>query len=134
VLAATVAFDLDLVMTSHELWGTYISVPSLAIYRLHHQNGVYDVQAFPFLWGGAALRGAAIAILEPVLGTFEQTLGKEHPCALRTAHNLGVANLEDNRPAESGGDLRSFLETASAPSAPDIRTRESAVARRASGR
>jgi hypothetical protein len=56
VLAATVAFDLDLVMTSHELWGTYVSVPSLAIYQLHRQNGTYGVHAIPFLWDGAELR------------------------------------------------------------------------------
>jgi len=56
VLAATVAFDLDLVMTSHELWGTYASVPSLAIYQLHRENGVYGVHAIPFLWDGAELR------------------------------------------------------------------------------
>ena len=56
VLAATVAFDLDLVMTSHELWGTYVSVPSLAIYQLYRQNGVYGVHAIPFIWDGAQLR------------------------------------------------------------------------------
>jgi hypothetical protein len=56
VLAATVAFDLDLVMTSHELWGTYASVPSLAIFQLHRQNGTYGVHAIPFLWDGAELR------------------------------------------------------------------------------
>ena len=39
VLKATVDFDLDLVMTSHELWGTYASVPQLAIYQLHRENG-----------------------------------------------------------------------------------------------
>lgn len=85
---------------------------------------------------GAARRGAAIAILEPVLGAFEQTLGKEHPYTLRTAHNLGVANLEDNRPAESGGDLRSLpgsRERTLGARHPDTRERR-AVARRAAGR
>ncbi|HEV2753421.1 MAG TPA: SbcC/MukB-like Walker B domain-containing protein [Solirubrobacteraceae bacterium] len=56
VLAATVAFDLDLVMTSHELWGTYASVPSLAIYQLHREQGSFGVHAIPFLWDGAQLR------------------------------------------------------------------------------
>lgn len=56
VLEATVAFDLDLVMTSHELWGTYRSVPQLAIYQLHRENGVFGVHAIPFLWDGEVLR------------------------------------------------------------------------------
>ena len=55
VLEATVAFDLDLVMTSHELWGTYRSVPQLAIYQLHRENGSFGVHAIPFLWDGEVL-------------------------------------------------------------------------------
>lgn len=56
VLEATVAFDLDIVMTSHELWGTYRSVPQLAIYQLHRENGTFGVHAIPFLWDGEVLR------------------------------------------------------------------------------
>jgi uncharacterized protein (TIGR02680 family) len=56
VLEATVAFDLDVVMTSHELWGTYRSVPQLAIYQLHRENGTFGVHAIPFLWDGDVLR------------------------------------------------------------------------------
>jgi uncharacterized protein (TIGR02680 family) len=56
VLAATVAFDLDVVMTSHELWGTYRSVPQLSIYQLHRENGTFGVHALPFLWDGDVLR------------------------------------------------------------------------------
>jgi uncharacterized protein (TIGR02680 family) len=56
VLEATVAFDLDVVMTSHELWGTYRSVPQLAIYQLHRENGTFGVHAIPFLWDGDMLR------------------------------------------------------------------------------
>jgi uncharacterized protein (TIGR02680 family) len=55
VLEATVAFDLDLVMTSHELWGTYRSVPQLAIYQLHRENGTFGVHAIPFIWDGDVL-------------------------------------------------------------------------------
>jgi len=55
VLAATVAFDLDVVMTSHELWGTYRSVPQLSIYQLHRENGAFGVHALPFLWDGHVL-------------------------------------------------------------------------------
>ncbi len=56
VLEATVAFDLDVVMTSHELWGTYRSVPQLAIYQLHRENGSFGVHAVPFIWDGDVLR------------------------------------------------------------------------------
>ena len=56
VLEATVAFDLDVVMTSHELWGTYQSVPQLAIYQLHRENGTFGVHAIPFIWDGDVLR------------------------------------------------------------------------------
>jgi uncharacterized protein (TIGR02680 family) len=56
VLEATVAFDLDVVMTSHELWGTYRSVPQLAIYQLHRENGSFGVHAIPFIWDGDVLR------------------------------------------------------------------------------
>jgi len=55
VLEATVAFGLDVVMTSHELWGTYRSVPQLAIYQLHRENGTFGVHAIPFLWDGDVL-------------------------------------------------------------------------------
>ena len=55
VLAATVAFDLDVVMTSHELWGTYGSVPQLSIYQLHRENGEFGVHALAFLWDGDVL-------------------------------------------------------------------------------
>lgn len=55
VLAATVAFELDVVMTSHELWGTYRSVPQLSIYQLHRENGTPGVHAIPFLWDGEVL-------------------------------------------------------------------------------
>ncbi|MGI8414513.1 MAG: TIGR02680 family protein [Solirubrobacteraceae bacterium] len=55
VLKATVDFDLDVMMTSHELWGTYGSVPQLAIYQLHRENGAFGVHAIPFLWDGDVL-------------------------------------------------------------------------------
>ena len=56
VLAVLVALDLDVVMTSHELWATYRSVPGLAIYQLHRENSVFGVHAVPFVWDGYVLR------------------------------------------------------------------------------
>ena len=63
VLAASVAFDLDIVMTSHELWGTYASVPRLGIYQLHRENGAFGVHAIPFVWDGAVLHEGEQAAL-----------------------------------------------------------------------
>ncbi len=50
------ALDLDLVMTSHELWGTYATVPQLAIYQLHREQGDFGVHAISFVWDGELLR------------------------------------------------------------------------------
>jgi len=65
VLGATVAFDLDLVMTSHELWGTYRTVPQLAIYQLHREQGHFGVHAIRFLWDGERLRELEQDQLDP---------------------------------------------------------------------
>ncbi len=56
VLGATVDFGLDLVMTSHELWGTYVTVPALSIYQLHRHNGEPGVHAI----GSAGRLAAAL--------------------------------------------------------------------------
>jgi len=56
VLGATVDFGLDLVMTSHELWGTYVTVPALAIYQLHRDNDEPGVHTVAFRWNGDVLR------------------------------------------------------------------------------
>ncbi|MGH3001736.1 MAG: SbcC/MukB-like Walker B domain-containing protein, partial [Gaiellaceae bacterium] len=56
VLGVLVALDLDVVMTSHELWGTYRTVPALSIYQLHRENGVFGVATEHFLWDGESLR------------------------------------------------------------------------------
>jgi uncharacterized protein (TIGR02680 family) len=56
VLGVLVALDLDVVMTSHELWGAYRSVPSLSIYQLHRENGLFGVACEHFLWDGESLR------------------------------------------------------------------------------
>jgi uncharacterized protein (TIGR02680 family) len=65
VFGVLVALDLDVVMTSHELWGTYRSVPSLSIYQLHRENGVFGVASEHFLWDGKTLRELEQAQLLP---------------------------------------------------------------------
>jgi uncharacterized protein YPO0396 len=56
VMGALVDLDLDFVMTSHELWGTYHTVPSLAIYQLYREQGHFGVHCERFVWDGALLR------------------------------------------------------------------------------
>ena len=56
VMGALVDLDLDFVMTSHELWGTYHTVPSLAIYQLYREQGLFGVHCERFVWDGALLR------------------------------------------------------------------------------
>jgi uncharacterized protein (TIGR02680 family) len=56
VMGALVDLDLDFVMTSHELWGTYHTVPSLAIYQLYREQGVFGVHCERFVWDGSLLR------------------------------------------------------------------------------
>jgi uncharacterized protein (TIGR02680 family) len=55
VMGALIDLDLDFVMTSHELWGTYHTVPSLAIYQLYREQGHFGVHCERFLWDGALL-------------------------------------------------------------------------------
>jgi uncharacterized protein (TIGR02680 family) len=56
VMGALVDLDLDFVMTSHELWGTYQTVPSLAIYQLYREQGHFGVHCERFVWDGSLLR------------------------------------------------------------------------------
>ena len=56
VMGTLVDLDLDFVMTSHELWGTYHTVPSLAIYQLYREQGLFGVHCERFVWDGSLLR------------------------------------------------------------------------------
>lgn len=56
VMGTLVDLDLDFVMTSHELWGTYHTVPSLAIYQLYREQGHFGVHCERFVWDGSLLR------------------------------------------------------------------------------
>ena len=56
VMGAMVDLDLDFVMTSHELWGTYHTVPSLSIYQLYREQGLFGVHCERFVWDGSLLR------------------------------------------------------------------------------
>ncbi len=52
-------------MTSHELWGTYRTVPQLAVYQLHREQGDFGVHAIRFLWDGDRLRELEQDQLDP---------------------------------------------------------------------
>ncbi len=45
-------FDLDFVLTSHELWGCYPELSALGIYHLHREPGIPGVAAAHFRWDG----------------------------------------------------------------------------------
>jgi hypothetical protein len=46
------AFDLDFILTSHELWGCYPELGALGIYHLHREPGVPGVASAHFTWDG----------------------------------------------------------------------------------
>ncbi len=45
-------FDLDFVLTSHELWGCYPELSALGIYHLHREPGIPGVATAHFRWDG----------------------------------------------------------------------------------
>jgi uncharacterized protein (TIGR02680 family) len=54
-------FDLDFMMTSHELWCCEPELDRLSIYHLHRQAGLPGVGAVQFLWDGHTKREVAEA-------------------------------------------------------------------------
>jgi uncharacterized protein (TIGR02680 family) len=61
LMGLTVAFDLDLIMTGHELWGAYAEVPAVAVHDLLRRPPAEGVSVFSLRWDGEALteRGEA---------------------------------------------------------------------------
>ena len=50
-----VRFDLDILLTGHELWGTYEQVPALMVYDLLRHPPLEGVSAFAVRWDGAVM-------------------------------------------------------------------------------
>lgn len=48
-------FDLDMVLTGHELWGAYEQVPAVMVYDLLRRPPAEGVSCLPMRWDGAAL-------------------------------------------------------------------------------
>jgi len=55
LMGLLVRFDLDVVMTGHELWGAYGQVPGVMIYDLLRRPPAEGVSAMPMRWDGGTL-------------------------------------------------------------------------------
>ncbi|HXH56230.1 SbcC/MukB-like Walker B domain-containing protein [Iamia sp.] len=55
LMGLTVRFDLDLIMTGHELWGAYVEVPAVAVHDLLRRPPAEGVSVFSLRWDGHAL-------------------------------------------------------------------------------
>jgi uncharacterized protein (TIGR02680 family) len=51
-MGLTVDFDLDVMLTAHDEWCKYSTVPAVAVYDLARQEHLPGVDAMPFLWCG----------------------------------------------------------------------------------
>jgi hypothetical protein len=55
LMGLLVRFDLDVIMTGHELWGAYEEVPAVAVYDLLRRPPAEGVSALALRWDGARL-------------------------------------------------------------------------------
>ncbi|MER6993763.1 TIGR02680 family protein [Saccharopolyspora hirsuta] len=51
-MGLTVSFDLDVMLTAHDEWCKYPTVPAVAVYDLARHKGLPGVDAVPYLWCG----------------------------------------------------------------------------------
>jgi uncharacterized protein YPO0396 len=58
LMGLLVRFDLDIVLTGHELWGAYEQVPALMVYDLLRHPPLEGVSALAARWDGAAMAEA----------------------------------------------------------------------------
>ncbi len=63
LMGLTVRFDLDVIMTGHELWGAYSEVPAVAVHDLLRRPPAEGVNVLSMRWDGHAL------VEEAALGT-----------------------------------------------------------------
>jgi uncharacterized protein (TIGR02680 family) len=79
-MGLTVDFELDVMLTAHDEWCNYPSVPAVAVYDLARQPHLPGVDAMPYLWSGATLTTVEIGRLGvtpsaaqiPAEGLFEE--------------------------------------------------------------
>jgi hypothetical protein len=55
LMGLLVRFDLDVIMTGHELWGAYEQVPGVMIYDLLRRPPAEGVSSMPMRWDGGSL-------------------------------------------------------------------------------
>jgi hypothetical protein len=55
LLGLTVKFDLDLLMTGHDLWVRYPTVPLIAHYDMQHDKASHALSSLLVLWDGEQL-------------------------------------------------------------------------------
>ena len=68
LLGLTVAFDLDVLLTGHELWGAYAEVPAIAVHDLLRRPPLEGVSVLTLRWDGHDLseeRVDAHRVVEP---------------------------------------------------------------------
>jgi hypothetical protein len=58
LMGLLVRFELDVLLTGHELWGAYEQVPALMVYDLLRHPPLEGVSAFAVRWDGAAMAEA----------------------------------------------------------------------------
>ncbi|GAA1667096.1 TIGR02680 family protein [Fodinicola feengrottensis] len=51
-MGLTVDFELDVMLTAHDEWCTYLTVPAVAVYDLHRHEALAGVDVQPYLWCG----------------------------------------------------------------------------------
>jgi hypothetical protein len=59
-MGLTVDFELDVMLTAHDEWCTYATVPAVAIYDLARQPNIAGVDSQPYLWCGGELQQVAV--------------------------------------------------------------------------
>ncbi|TVT60831.1 TIGR02680 family protein [Amycolatopsis rhizosphaerae] len=61
-MGLTVSFDLDVMLTAHDEWCKYPTVPAVAVYDLARHKGLPGVDAVPYLWCGGEWTAVALPI------------------------------------------------------------------------
>ncbi|MBF6346435.1 TIGR02680 family protein [Nocardia cyriacigeorgica] len=67
-MGLTVDFELDIMLTAHDEWGNYETVPAVAIYDLARERHLPGVDALPYLWCGGTLTEVGVdrlGVVEP---------------------------------------------------------------------
>ncbi|ONI70924.1 TIGR02680 family protein [Actinosynnema sp. ALI-1.44] len=61
-MGLTVSFNLDVMLTAHDEWCKYPTVPAVAVYDLARHKGLPGVDAVPYLWCGGEWTAVALPI------------------------------------------------------------------------